>query len=52
MAFFKADIDSRFPLLPEVSGHPLYLILGMSAEGQIMIKPQNLIAGLPLKRNN
>ncbi len=52
VAFFKADIDSRFPLLPEVSGHPLYLILGMSAEGQIMIKPQNLIAGLPLKRNN
>ena len=52
VAFYQAQIDQQLPLLPDVTGHPLYLILGMDADGHIMVKPQNLIAGLPLKRNN
>ena len=52
VAFYRAQIDQQLPLLPEVAGHPLYLILGMDADGHIMVKPQNLIAGLPLKRTN
>jgi hypothetical protein len=52
VAFYRARIGDEVPLLPDVAGHPLYLILGMDADGHIMLKPQNLIAGLPLTRNN
>ncbi len=52
VAFYRARIGDEIPLLPDVAGHPLYLILGMGADGHIMVKPQNLIAGLPLTRNN
>ncbi len=52
VAFYRARIGDEIPLLPDVAGHPLYLILGMGADGHIMLKPQNLIAGLPLTRNN
>ena len=52
VAFYRARIGDEVPLLPDVAGHPLYLILGMGADGHIMLKPQNLIAGLPLTRNN
>lgn len=52
IAFFRADVEGDAPLLPTVDGHPFYLILGMEAEGKIVFKPQNLIAGLPLKPNN
>ncbi len=52
VVFYQARIDNDVPLLPDVAGHPVYLILGMAGDGQILFKPQNLIAGLPLKRNN
>jgi len=52
VAFYRARIGDEVPLLPDVAGHPLYLILGMDADGHIMLKPQNLITGLPLTRNN
>jgi hypothetical protein len=35
-------------LLPEVRSKPIYLILGMGLDRIIRMKPQNLIAGLPL----
>lgn len=33
---------------PRVAGHPVYLILAMNADKVVRVKPQNLIAGLPL----
>jgi hypothetical protein len=33
-----------------VAGEPVYLILAMTPEMVLRIKPQNLVAGLPLKR--
>jgi hypothetical protein len=36
-------------MLDKVKGEPIYMILAMTADKTIRMKPQNLIAGLPLK---
>lgn len=33
---------------PDLAGQPVWLILGQGADGTIRMKPQNLLAGLPL----
>jgi len=41
--------DSRL-MLDRVRGEPIYLVLAMSREHLIRMKPQNLVTGLPVKR--
>ena len=36
-------------VLPRVAGRPVYLALAMDAANRLRMKPQNLVAGLPLK---
>jgi hypothetical protein len=36
-------------VLPKVAGKPVYLAVAMDAAQKVRIKPQNLVAGLPLK---
>ena len=36
-------------VLPRVAGRPVYLALAMDAAKRLRMKPQNLVAGLPLK---
>ena len=35
-------------MLPRVAGKPIYLALAMDAANRVRMKPQNLVAGLPL----
>jgi hypothetical protein len=35
-------------VLPRVRGRPVYLALAMDAAQRVRMKPQNLLAGLPL----
>lgn len=49
VALFKMRFADPSVMLDRVAGEPVYLILGMTAQGTIRVKPQNLIAGLPLK---
>jgi hypothetical protein len=35
-------------VLPRVAGKPIYLALAMDAANRLRMKPQNLVAGLPL----
>ncbi|MDB5590230.1 DUF6352 family protein [Enterovirga sp.] len=35
-------------LRPEVAGHPAYLLLAMTPDRRVLMKPQNLVVGLPL----
>jgi hypothetical protein len=35
-------------VLPQVAGRPVYLALAMDAANRLRLKPQNLVAGLPL----
>jgi hypothetical protein len=31
-----------------MEGHPVYLLMGMTADRIVRLKPQNLVTGLPL----
>ena len=35
-------------MLPRVAGKPIYLALAMDAANRLRMKPQSLVAGLPL----
>ncbi len=43
---FSDDAD----ILDSARGEPVHLMLGMAPDGGLRMKPQNLIAGLPLRR--
>ena len=36
-------------MIPRVAGKPVYLAVAMDAAQKVRLKPQNLLAGLPLK---
>jgi len=38
-------------VLPQVAGRPIYLALAMDAAQRVRMKPQNLVAGLPLRED-
>ncbi len=48
VGLFALGIEPASAMLPEVAGHPVWLLLGMGKDRVIRMKPQNLIAGLPL----
>jgi len=48
VGLFALGIEPASAVLPEVAGHPVWLLLGMGKDRVIRMKPQNLIAGLPL----
>jgi hypothetical protein len=42
------DFANGARVLPRVAGKPIYLALAMDAANRLRMKPQNLVAGLPL----
>lgn len=48
VGMFTLHIAETDAVLPDLAGHPVWLLLGMGADKVIRMKPQNLIAGLPL----
>ncbi len=48
VAFFRLEFETDAPILDRVKGAPVYLLLGMTEDRAIRLKPQNLVAGLPL----
>ncbi len=49
LAMFRLDFRDTTRVEPRVAGHPVYLILAMTADRNLRVKPQNLVAGLPLR---
>jgi hypothetical protein len=49
LALFRLEIADRAALTDAVAGRPIYLGLAMTKGGTVQMKPQNLIANLPLK---
>lgn len=43
------DFAETSRVLPKVAGKPVYLAIAMDAAQKLRLKPQNLVAGLPLK---
>lgn len=48
VGLFELVFDDLRAVRPDLAGHPVWLILGQDADGGIRMKPQNLLAGLPL----
>ena len=50
VALFEARVLESSEMLEAAAGKPFPLILGMTANRIVRVKPQNLLTGLPLKR--
>jgi hypothetical protein len=48
LALFRLSFARPDRLDPEVAAHPAYLLFAMGRDRSVRVKPQNLIAGLPL----
>jgi Family of unknown function (DUF6352) len=48
VALFRLSFAEGTPVEPRAAGRPVYLLLAMSADKSVRLKPQNLIMGLPL----
>ncbi len=48
VGLFRLDFDDQDVVRADLRGHPVWLILGMGADGAVRMKPQNLLTGLPL----
>jgi hypothetical protein len=48
IGLFTLEFSDPGAVLPQMRGHPVWLILGMGADNVIRMKPQNLVMGLPL----
>ena len=49
LALFRLDFADSREALPEVGSLPVWLILAMAGDKIVRMKPQNLLAGLPLR---
>ena len=52
VALFTLTFDDPADMLARVAGKPVYLILGMTPNRIIRLKPQNLVTGLPLREHS
>ena len=50
VALFRLTFRDPTDVIENVRGEPLYLLLAMNSEGMLRLKPQNLIAGLPIRQ--
>ena len=50
LAFFTLRFKDETRVNPNVKGHPVYLLMGMSKDRVLRVKPQNLLMGLPLAK--
>ena len=52
VALFELTFDDPADMLARIAGEPVYLILGMTPNRIIRLKPQNLVTGLPLRERS
>jgi hypothetical protein len=49
LAIFRLRFPKGTPVEPRAEGRPVYLLLAMTPDKIVRVKPQNLVTGLPLK---
>jgi len=49
VAIYRLTFSDPTIVLDRVAGEPVYLILAMTPEGKLRMKPQNLVTGLPIR---
>jgi hypothetical protein len=50
VALFRLTFKDAADAEENVGGQPVYLIAAMTADKVLRLKPQNLIAGMPVRR--
>ena len=45
---FRLEFADPARVRPDLAGQPVWLLLGLGSDGAVRMKPQNLLAGLPL----
>ncbi len=48
VGLFELHFDDQDAMRADLTGQPVWLILGQEADGRVRMKPQNLLTGLPL----
>lgn len=48
LALFRLDFADAAAMRPDLAGRPVYLACAMNADGEMRMKPQNLLLNLPL----
>ncbi len=48
LALYRLTLPAEVPVLPAAKAAPIYLLMAMSDDKVLRMKPQNLVAGLPL----
>ncbi|MDX2103321.1 MAG: DUF6352 family protein [Alphaproteobacteria bacterium] len=48
LALFRLTLPAEVPVVAQAKGHPIYLMLAMTPDRQVRLKPQNLLTGLPI----
>jgi hypothetical protein len=51
VGLFRLDFADPSVMLPDLAGHPVWLMLGLGSDMAVRLKPQNLLSGLPLARH-
>jgi uncharacterized protein DUF6352 len=49
VGLYRATVRDAEDVLDKAKGEPIYLILAMTPDGRLRMKPQNLVTGLPLR---
>lgn len=49
LTFFRLTFADPAAIEPKAAGHPVYLLLAMTPDKMVRVKPQNLLTGLPLR---
>jgi hypothetical protein len=50
ISFYRLSFLDSADAIEGLRGEPVYLVLAMSADGLLRLKPQNLVMGLPISR--
>lgn len=48
LALYTMNLPDDVPVLPAARGRPIYLVMAMTPDRLLRLKPQNLVTGLPL----
>jgi len=48
LALFRLEFSDPSVMAAEIAGRPVYLAMAMSPDGNLRLKPQNLLVNLPL----
>jgi hypothetical protein len=50
VGLYRLTFRDPAPVLDKAKGEPIYLIMAMTPDGMLRLKPQNLVTGLPIRQ--